>query len=201
MIGAARPADGERAVGETAAVGCRGVDSDEALMRRVQCGETPAFTELFTRYRSRLYGFLVRRVGDSAADDLFQETWLRVVRARERFDPGRRFSTWLFQIANNLCRDRGRRRAVKGKAEDAMREAGRSDPRARAPSPDVSLDVRRRIAELPERLQEVLLLRYFEQMTETEIAEAVGIPTGTVKSRLHAAIRSLRGRDEVGDGE
>ena len=177
------------------------MDSDEALMRRVQSGETPAFTELFTRYRSRLYGFLVRRVGDSAADDLFQETWLRVVRARERFDPGRRFSTWLFQIANNLCRDSGRRRAARGRAEDAMREMGCSDPRLRTPALDLRLDVQRRIAELPGRLQEVLLLRYFEQMTETEIAEAVGIPAGTVKSRLHAAIHTLRGRDEADHGE
>ena len=147
------------------------MDSDEALMSRVRHGDTPALTELFTRYRSRLYVFLARRVGDAAADDLFQETWLRVVRARDRFDPGRRFSTWLFQIATNLCRDSGRRRAVKGKAEDAMRDAERGDPMRKAPSPDLRLDVQRRLAELPERLQEVLLLRYFEQMTETEIAE------------------------------
>jgi RNA polymerase sigma-70 factor (ECF subfamily) len=171
------------------------VESDEALMRRVQSGETPAFTELFTRYRSRLYGFLVRRVGEPAADDLFQETWLRVVRARERFDPGRRFSTWLFQIANNLCRDSGRRRAAKGRAEDTMHDASRSDPRLRTPALELRLDVQRRMAGLPARLQEVLVLRYFEQMTESEIAEVVGIPAGTVKSRLHAAIHTLRGRE------
>ncbi len=197
---AARPTGGERASVEATAVGCRSVDSDEALMRRVQSGEAPALTELFTRYRSRLYGFLVRRVGDPVADDLFQETWLRVVRARDRFDPDRRFSTWLFQIANNLCRDSGRRRAVKGKAEDAMREAGHESAR-RTPALDLRLDVRRRITELPERLREVLVLRYWEQMTETEIADVVGIPAGTVKSRLHAAIRNLRGREEAGDAE
>jgi len=164
-------------------------------MRRVQSGETPAFTELFNRYRSRLYAFLARRVGDAVADDLFQETWLRVVRARESFDPSRRFSTWLFQIANNLCRDSGRRRAAKGRAEDAVHEAGRGDPRLRTPAPELRLDVERRLAGLPERLQEVLVLRYYEQMTESEIAEVVGIPAGTVKSRLHAAIHTLRGRE------
>jgi RNA polymerase sigma-70 factor (ECF subfamily) len=164
-------------------------------MRRVQSGETPAFTELFSRYRSRLHRFLARRVGDAAADDLFQETWLRVVRARDRFDPARRFSTWLFQIANNLCRDSGRRRTVKGRAEDAVREAGRADPRPRTPAPDLRIDVARRLAALPDRLSEVLVLRYFEQMTEGEIAEVVGIPPGTVKSRLHAAIHTLRGRE------
>jgi RNA polymerase sigma-70 factor (ECF subfamily) len=174
------------------------MESDERLMARLARGDESALAPLVERFRGPLYGFLARRAGEADADDLFQETWIRVVRSRERFDPGRRFSTWLFQIANNLCRDRGRRRAVKERAEDAMREAG-GDPRGREPSLDLRLHVRRRIAELPERLQEVLLLRYFEQMTESEIAEVVGIPTGTVKSRLHAAIHGLRGREAVDD--
>ena len=81
-------------------------------MVRVQAGDEGALAALMDRYKGPLYGFLNRRVGDAAADDLFQESWLRVVRARDRFDPRRRFSTWIFQIANNLCRDRGRRRAA-----------------------------------------------------------------------------------------
>ena len=79
-------------------------------MVRVQAGEEGALVALMDRYKGPLYGFLSRRVEDSIVDDLFQESWLRVVRARDRFDPRRRFSTWIFQIANNLCRDRGRRR-------------------------------------------------------------------------------------------
>jgi RNA polymerase sigma-70 factor (ECF subfamily) len=167
-------------------------------MERVQGGDDAALAELFTRFRSRLYGFLVRRAGESAADDLFQETWLRVVRGRARYDPRRRFSTWLFQIANNLCRDRARRRAVQARSHGALKEAMRSDPqRLSAPPLDLRLDVHRRIARLPERLQEVLLLRYYHQLPEREIAAVVGIPAGTVKSRLHSAIRMLRAQ-EVG---
>ena len=86
-------------------------------MERVQGGDDRALSERLERYRAPLFGFLARRLGDAAsAEDLFQETWLRVVRARARFDPQRRFSTWLFQIANNLCRDRFRRSGTERRA-------------------------------------------------------------------------------------
>jgi len=164
-------------------------------MTRVQAGDEAALGELLGRWRSRLYAFLWRRAGD-AADDLFQETWLRVVRAAERFDPQRRFSTWLFQIANNLCRDRARRGAVAEAHRDAMREEMLHDPRRlEAPALDLRLDMHRRIHALPERLREVLLLRYYHQLSEAEIADVVGIPRGTVKSRLHHAVRALRGQE------
>lgn len=179
------------------------MESDEALMQRVQRSDEDAFEALFSRYRGRLYGFLLRRVGDADADDLFQETWLRVVRSRELFDPRRRFSTWLFQIANNLARDRGRRQAVRTKARGELveqaREAEANPLRASEPV-DERLDVAGRIAALPGRLREVLLLRYYQQMSEREIAEVVGIPQGTVKSRLHTAIRTLRAEAESHGG-
>ena len=164
-------------------------------MQRVQGGDAAALGELLGRWRSRLYAFLSRRAGE-AADDLFQETWLRVVRAAGSFDPGRRFSTWLFQIANNLCRDRARRRAV----EEGWRESMRSDARHEsaprpAPALDLRIDMHRRVSALPERLREVLLLRYYHQLSEEEIAEIVGIPRGTVKSRLHHAVRALRDQE------
>jgi RNA polymerase sigma-70 factor (ECF subfamily) len=180
------------------------VDSDEALMQRVQRGDDDAFEALFGRYRSRLYGFLLRRVGDSAADDLFQETWLRVVRSRERFDPRRRFSTWLFQIANNLARDRGRRLAVRSKARgELVDQARRAEPNPLRVAEPVEnrLDVARRLESLSDPQREVLLLRYYEQMSEREIAEVVGIPQGTVKSRLHTAIRTLRTATEKSHGD
>lgn len=178
------------------------MDSDEALMQRVQRGDAEAFEALFGRYRSRLYAFLLRRAGEVEADDLFQETWLRVVRSRERFDPRRRFSTWLFQIANNLARDRGRRLAVRSRARGELMEQARrsaANPRRASAPLDDRIDVAKRLGALPERLREVLLLRYYEQMSELEIAEVVGIPQGTVKSRLHTAIRTLRSRPEQSD--
>ncbi len=175
------------------------MESDEALMERVQRDDEAAFEALFGRYRARLYGFLLRRVGDAGADDLFQETWLRVVRSRARFDPRRKFSTWLFQIANNLARDRGRRRVVRARAREELVEQARStkpDARRTAQPIEDRMHVAHRLEGLPDRLREVLVLRYYQEMSEREIAEVVGIPQGTVKSRLHTAIRTLRGVEE-----
>ncbi len=164
-------------------------------MRRVQRGDEGALGELMERYRPRLFGFLMKRAPD-AADDLFQETWIRVVRARDSFDPERRFSTWLFQIANNLCRDRGRRRRVEEGYLQTAREEVKSAPGfLETPPLDLRLDMHRRLAALPERLREVLVLRYYHQLGEADIAEIVGIPRGTVKSRLHSAVRALRDQE------
>ena len=167
-------------------------------MTRVQAGDPQAFELLVERYRSRLFAFLQRRSASGHSDDLFQDTWLRVVRARASFDPARRFSTWLFSIANNLCRDAARRGAVELRERAAVQHAGDASV-STVSAIDTRLDVGRRLALLPERLREVLVLRYFEDLGEREIAEIVGVPPGTVKSRLHAAVRTLRGQAEVGD--
>jgi RNA polymerase sigma-70 factor (ECF subfamily) len=166
-------------------------------MERVQAGDEGALAELLDRYRAPLFGFLARRIGDAvSAEDLFQETWLRVVRARARYDPQRRFSTWLFQIANNLCRDLFRRRGSENRAREAMRAVADTGSRQRASSVlDARLDVAGRLARLPDRLRAVIVLRYFHQMQEREIAEVVGIRPGTVKSRLHSAVKMLRELD------
>jgi len=172
------------------------VNSDEELMVRLQAGDEAALEGLIDRWRAPLYGFLHRRIDASAVDDLFQETWLRVVRARARFDPRRRFSTWLFQIANNLCRDRYRRTGTIQRGQAALTEELGAAGRGSTPSPashvDARLDVERGLAALPDRLREVLILRHQRGMGEAEIAEALEIPRGTVKSRVHTAMRALR---------
>lgn len=176
------------------------MDSDEQLMARLAQGEDAALAPLLERWRAPLFGFLSRRALPAEADDLFQETWLRVVRYRDRFDPERRFSTWLFQIANNLCRDRARRREVRERHRQEARAEAREDPTRHAPPPlDRRIDVRRHVEALPERLREVLVLRYYRDLPEKEIARIVGIPPGTVKSRLHAAVKALRADMQDGD--
>jgi RNA polymerase sigma-70 factor (ECF subfamily) len=159
----------------------------------LQRGDPTAFDRLLERYQRRLFGFLLRRVPLQHSEDLFQETWLRVVRARESFDPARRFSTWLFQIANNLCRDGARRSVVEARERTRLRSDVETPDGAAAAAADAKLDAQQRLAQLPEPLREVLVLRYFEDLGEREIAEIVGVPPGTVKSRLHAAVRALRG--------
>lgn len=165
----------------------------------VQRGDATAFEHLLQRYRQRLFGFLLRRASPQGIEDLFQETWLRVVRARESFDPARRFSTWLFQIANNLCRDGARRNVLEAKEQARLQSDAAAHGGDGGAALDTKLDARQRLARLPERLREVLVLRFFEDLGEREIAEIVGVPPGTVKSRLHAAVRALRGMPEEYD--
>ena len=185
-----RPRSSEAARG--AAVPSLAVASDEELMARLQAGDERALEQLMQRYQGPLYGFLSRRVG-SSADDVFQETWIRVVRARESFDTERRFAAWLYQIANNLCRDRYRRVDAMRRAVDSFRV---EDETLRETPDDPALpdrdSMRERVLALPDRLREVLVLRYYEDLGEEEMANALGVPRGTIKSRLHAAVKALR---------
>ena len=160
--------------------------SDEALVQAVAHGDEPALRELCGRWERPLYQFLFRHTGGRDVDDLYQETWLRVVRAANRFDPTRRFSTWLFQIAVNLCRDFHRRPPPE--PVDIVPDVGSSDGVAAA---EAGIDARRLLAELPEAQRSVVLLRYYHDLAEDEVADILGVPRGTVKSRLHNALARL----------
>ena len=139
----------------------------------------------------------------ATAEDVVQEAFLQVYTAAESFDPSRRFKPWLFTIAANKARDqlrsRGRKREVPLDAPVSnSEEAGQrfadllagEDP---APEAELELSERRSIVQgivdgMPEKLSEVLILGYYHRLPYKEIAEVVGIPVGTVKSRLHAAV-------------
>jgi RNA polymerase sigma-70 factor (ECF subfamily) len=170
------------------------MEADEELMRAVALGDERALGVLVDRHAPRIHAFLVRLVDDASdADDLVQETWLRVARGAGSFDPARRFRPWLYGVAANLARDLQRRRRVRARPLEP-------GPTATTPSdPSVALDLRARLGELPTRLREVVLLRYFEDMSEAEMSRALRVPPGTVKSRLHAALRKLR-QSYGGDG-
>jgi RNA polymerase sigma-70 factor (ECF subfamily) len=165
------------------------VASDEDLVGRVAEGEASALEELLRRYEHPLSSFLERRTGTRDIDDLYQETWMRVVRAAARFDRTRRFSTWLFQIATNLCRDRWRRPSEQPVAPDALDAI--ADPETVANRVDDVLALQKLLAELPDAQREALVLRYWHDMSEAEMSEILGCPAGTVKSRIHAALARL----------
>ena len=162
--------------------------SDEDLMARVATGDARALEALCGRYERALHQFLWRHLGGRDVDDVYQETWLRVVRAAARFDRRRRFSTWLFQIAVNLARDWHRRpppephdpATLDGVAPDRTGDA--SD----------RVDAARLLAALPEAQRAAVLLRYYHDLPEDEVAEILGCPRGTVKSRLHHAIATMK---------
>lgn len=158
-------------------------------MAAVAAGEERALAALVERHSRRVHAYLVRRLGSVAdADDVLQDTWLRVARHAREFDRSRRFLPWLYGIATNRARDLFRREAVRLRARD-----GAPDERAGEGSRvDDHVELRERVQHLPERHREVLLLRYFVGLGEAEMAETLKIPPGTVKSRLHTAIRMLR---------
>src|SRR5213596_2633126 len=150
--------------------------TDEELIAAVASGDGRRLEELCRRWERPLYQLIARHTGGRDVEDLYQETWLRVVRAARRFDPGRRFSTWLFQIATNLCRDWHRR----------------PPPEPVDPADaDAVLDARRLLAALPEAQRSAVILRYYHDLPEEEVAAILGCPRGTVKSRLHHAMRRL----------
>jgi RNA polymerase sigma-70 factor (ECF subfamily) len=165
--------------------------SDEDLMTAIASGDEAALATLIDRYAARVHAYLLRHSGNREdADDLLQETWVRVARSAKSFDTARRFRSWIYGIATNLARDLFRRKMTK---ERALRTLAVSPPATPGADPVDHGELRERIARLPENMRAVLLLRYFEGMNEAEMAESLEIPRGTVKSRLHAALRELRG--------
>lgn len=179
-------------------------DREIALLKK---GDPDAVSELVGRYQHRLYRFLVRMVADRAtAEDLFQQTWIRLMEKIGSYDARRNFEAWLFAIARNLAIDHLRRR--RGISLDEADDSGQARvDRLVASSPDALeqlLDFERgvqlaaAIGELPAIHREVLTLRFEEDMKLEQIAEVAAIPVSTVKSRLHRALESLRIRIERG---
>ncbi len=178
--------------------------SDEELTTAHLDGRPGAFKELHGRYQRRLARFIVRKTGSAPerVDDLLQETFIRVARHLRRFDPNRKFSTWVYTIAGNLCknelRNRSRNRLVPmQKLETREDEDGERSP---LEWEDVSmmpdrLYTKRRVKklvddavqELPEHHQVVFRLRELEGKSYKEVAHILGVNLGTVKSRLHRA--------------
>ncbi len=174
------------------------------LLAAYRGGRVEAFEALVERYRMDLFRFLVRFSGSAAtADDLFQETFLQVHQSAHTFDTTKRFKPWLFTIAANKARDHLRRQkrlraaplsaSVDKTSDDAvsfvdLMEADLAMPEDVAAQHETAELVRGLVNEMPEHLREVLLLAYFQQMPYKEVAEAIGVPLGTVKSRLHAAV-------------
>ena len=176
-------------------------DDDLALARRALGGDDRAFTALMRRHKDGLYRFVRRYVGDAdAAYDVTQEAFVAAWRALDRFDARRPFPTWLRAIAMNKCRDRARRLAVRrvvlGERPADGPEAMRTpDP---APSPEMvadDLELRRAldqaIARLPAKLKEPLLLTYFDDMSQQEAADVLGVSVKTVETRAYRARQQL----------
>jgi len=178
------------------------VDSEAVRLRR---GDPEVLVSLLERYQHRLYRFLMRMVHDAAtAEDLFQQTWLRVAENAQRFDESRPLEPWLFSIARNAAIDYLRRARPESLDEPLPSGGTRAEmiPGAQPNAVEVMMGQQRssRLAEALGELTpiycEVVTLRFEEEMKLEEIAEVLEIPLSTVKTRLRRALDALRAKLE-----
>src|SRR5215469_7140780 len=177
-----------------------GISDEQAMWRVQQVDDEAAFGQLIHRWEGPIQGLCERMTGDAhAAEDLAQETFVRVFARRKEYQAAGKFSTWLWRIAMNLCYDELRRRQRREKTifdeEGGERLAALQAFTAADAAPDRSLAerersgmVQRALDELPEIYRAVLVLRHYEDLKFREIAEVLGVPEGTVKSRMAEAL-------------
>ena len=180
---------------------------DSELLVRYMAGDEDAFSKIVSLYKDPLYAFLRKFLNQQAlVEDVFQDTFLQLYASRDKFDPNRPLRPWLFTIAANKAKDALRK--IQRRSEMSLGTVVLSDDMSiddlfnmlssyeQTPLDEVSRDetaqrVRMIIADLPENLRIILTLSYFEQFSYKQMAEILSIPIGTVKSRLHTAVRQF----------
>jgi RNA polymerase sigma-70 factor (ECF subfamily) len=183
--------------------------TDEQLFLRYTDGDEHGFRVLMERYSPRIQGFLRKRLNDEErVEDLTQDTFLRIHRARDSYDPSRKFSTWIHTIANNLLknefRNRSRRRetvfshlrpetTASGAVSRPLEfETHDADPERLAYRSELREAISEAIEQMDDHHRIPFVMREVDDCSYEEIAEAIGIPVGTVKSRLNRARSSFR---------
>ena len=175
---------------------------EHTLIERLKAGDHGAIDEIVEMYKGPLFAFIVRMVNDNTtAEDIFQETWIKVIKHAGKFRGDAKFSTWLFQIALNLCRDAMRKEKRWSHVpiedyEDSLYCEPKTDPYRIMKAQRV----RKIVAGLPVKMKEAVVLRYFHDLNEYEISEVIGCPVGTVKSRLYRAAEIIRKKWELSEG-
>ena len=167
-------------------------DTDADLIQRTGDGDRGAFELLYRRYARPVFALALRRLGDRArAEDAVQETFASVWRSARTYRPDRGpGAPWLYAVARNAIVDRSRGRAdAAGDVPD--RPSDEPGPPERTEQSWVAWRVHRALEELPEREREVIALAYWSGMSQSEVADFLGIPLGTVKTRTRAALGRL----------
>src|SRR4051812_6527452 len=166
-------------------------DRETELMLRVKVGDRAAFEELFHLYEKPLTNYLFRLTGNRArSEDLLQDAFLRLWKAAPGYEPSAKVSTYIFRIAHNLfLNDVARRRE---KALESLEAETRSEPSSDLNRRELQSQVQRAVESLPEGEREVLLLSEYNGFKYAEISEILGIPVGTVKSRMFSAVQRLK---------
>jgi RNA polymerase sigma factor (sigma-70 family) len=174
------------------------LDADQRLMRSFARRDRSAADTLYRRYAGRIYGLgLVMLGSDAAAQDLVQDTFVKLWRSAERYDRSRgALDTWVLLIARSLAIDAIRRRVLEARTLERSEPPPEVDqepgPDERAVTRDLTEQARRAMAGLPPEQRAALELAYLGGKTSTEISDLEGIPVGTAKTRIRAALLRLR---------
>lgn len=177
---------------------------DSELMLLVRNKDQEAFTELYNRYSARLFNFFLRMLGkdEARAQDFTHDLFLRLIEHPDRFDPQRRFDTWLFHLAYNMCKNEYRRTTIR---DNYRLKTDTTVPRTDETAGhrydrevfSAALDIH--LGNLEEAQRTVFLLRYQQDLPLQEISKILDCPEGTVKSRLFNTIRKLAARLRIFD--
>lgn len=169
--------------------------SDAELMQMIVSGDQAAFSEFYRRYKDRMYYYFYRMLGNSAdqANDFLQELFMKLIEKPESYNPGYNFSTWLYSVANNMCKNEYRRRGIRQEYQNAEAlnpaldyiSETTTDPEQLMEKIFQTLDL------LCEEHRSAFLLRYREGFSVKEVAEILELAEGTVKSRLFYARKML----------
>ena len=174
--------------------------SDERLMERVVRGDERAFTELYDRYQGRLLTYFHRMLWSDRerAEDLLQDLFTKLAQRPGMYDPERPFRTWLFSVANNMCKNEYRREEVRRSAVPELRHNGQQLQDSQAGGDIDRERFRVRLGQELDRLdpdqKATFVMRYEEDLAIKDIAQAFGISEGTVKSRLFYTLKKLADR-------
>lgn len=185
--------------------------TDAQLIRSYGNGRDRAFLKLYTRYERPLFSFILKFVNHrESAEDVFQQTWIKVINGLPNYEEKGKFSSWLFGIAHRCCIDHARK-VSRARIDGRTSSAGMDTLEHGGPAPDGALEAQEKrewlkgaIDRLPVEQKEVLLLRLHAEMPFKEIAEMMGSPLNTVLGRMHYAVQNLKKMvvEELGeDGE
>ena len=176
--------------------------SDEELMERYRDGDAGAFDLLYGRHRAGVFRYMLRQCGNrSVAEELYQEVWMNLIRARATYAVAAKFTTYLYRLAHNRLIDHYRSQAGRvplsfedddGPAMNEISDGGRTDPALGADQRQQAGRLLQLIDELPEAQREAFLLQQESDMSVEEIAQATGVSRETAKSRLRYALAKLR---------
>jgi len=169
--------------------------SDSELMQQIVSGDQAAFSELYLRYKGRMYYYFYRMLGNSAdtANDFLQELFMKLIGKPESYNPAYSFSTWLYSVANNMCKNEYRKRGIRQEYQDAEVLEPQIDylSDSAIEQEKVVEKIFATLDSLGEEHRSVFLLRYREGFSIKEVAEILELPEGTVKSRLFYAKKLL----------